>query len=245
MESYQNAAQRNRLGQLLHSKKAFILLEIVAVFFVAISIIYLLKPMAADDLLLQQGIVWIANVVALTLVWLGLRLRGQNIDDLGLSMKFRGWKSFFRLIGHSIIVFLFAISFFILASIIMANLVGIPESSDMSGYSYIHGNVGMLILSLIGVYIVSSLGEEVIYRAFLINRISQLFKSGRTVISIILSSIIFGLAHYEWGIVGVVQTSFMGLGLAISYVRFKRNLWVTVVAHVYMDTILMVQLYLA
>jgi membrane protease YdiL (CAAX protease family) len=49
-----------------------------------------------------------------------------------------------------------------------------PESADMSNYEYFYDSIFMLILTLIGVYIVSSFGEEVIYRAFLINRISEL-----------------------------------------------------------------------
>ncbi len=55
------------------------------------------------------------------------------------------------------------------------------------------------ILVLGGVYIVSSFGEEVIYRAFLINRISELGKETKkaSIIAVILSSIIFGLIHYD------------------------------------------------
>lgn len=64
---------------------------------------------------------------------------------------------------------------FIIGSIAMANITGIPEgSADMSGYAFLKDNLGMLFLSLLGVYIVSSFGEEVIYRGFLINRISEI-----------------------------------------------------------------------
>jgi len=43
----------------------------------------------------------------------------------------------------------------------------------------------------------------------------------------------------------MVQTAFMGLALAIAYLVTKRNLWVLVLAHVYIDTLLLVQLYSA
>ena len=55
----------------------------------------------------------------------------------------------------------------------------------------------------------------------------------------------FALIHYEWGMAGMVQTGFMGAVLAVAYLRVGRNLWVNVVAHMSLDTILMVQLYLA
>ena len=105
----------------------------------------------------------------------------------------------------------------------------------------------MLMLTLFGVYIVASFGEEVIYRAFLINRISELglsSKSGRIIV-VIISAIVFGFAHYSWGPMGIVQTSFMGLALGMSYLYLNKRIWVLILAHVYMDTILMVQLYLS
>ena len=43
----------------------------------------------------------------------------------------------------------------------------------------------------------------------------------------------------------MVQTTFMGLALGASYLVVRRNLWVVILAHAYMDTILMVQMYLA
>jgi len=115
----------------------------------------------------------------------------------------------------------------------------------MSGYDYLKDNFGMLLLTLGGVYIVASFGEEVIYIAFLINRISELGLSGKTgkFLVVIISALIFGLAHYNWGLMGIVQTSFMGLALGICYLYLKKRIWVLILAHTYMDTILMLQLY--
>jgi hypothetical protein len=44
----------------------------------------------------------------------------------------------------------------------------------MSGYDYLKDNIWMLILTLSGMFVVSSFGKEVIYRDFLIKRITQL-----------------------------------------------------------------------
>ena len=46
-----------------------------------------------------------------------------------------------------------------------------------------------------------------------------------------MSSLVFGLIHYTWGAAGVVQTTFMGLALAVSYLLVRRNLWIPVLAH--------------
>jgi len=61
---------------------------------------------------------------------------------------------------------------------------------------------------------------------------------------VLISSLIFGLAHFGWGLTGMVQTTFMGLALAVSFVLFKRNLWVLVAAHAYMDSALIWPLFL-
>ncbi len=60
-----------------------------------------------------------------------------------------------------------------------------------------------------------------------------------------ISSIVFGLIHFDWGLVGMVQTGFMGLALGVSYLAVRRNLWVLILAHGYMDTILILQMYFA
>jgi membrane protease YdiL (CAAX protease family) len=128
----------------------------------------------------------------------------------------------------------------------MANIIGVPGSADLSIYDYLKDNLGMLFLSLVGVYIVSSFGEELVYRAFLINRIAQLGVGSKlaTTIAVMLSSVIFGLVHYEWGAMGMIQTGFMGLAMGICYIKLKKRLWILILAHAYMDTILIVQMYL-
>ena len=129
----------------------------------------------------------------------------------------------------------------------MANLVGMPETADMSKYDYLQGNLAMTILALGSVYVVSSFAEEVIYRGFLITRISELAKDRKSTsrFAIVFSSLIFGLVHSDWGLAGMVQASCMGLALGTSYLMVQRNLWVTILAHAYMDTILILQMYFA
>ena len=131
-------------------------------------------------------------------------------------------------------------------AVIMANITGIPDQIDTSEYDYISGNLPMLIVSLIGVYIVSSFGEEFVYRAFIVTRLQELglsTKWGR-MLTILISALIFGLAHYSWGPMGIVQTTFMGIVLAIFYLKLNKNIWPLVLAHAYLDTILIVQMYL-
>ena len=104
----------------------------------------------------------------------------------------------------------------------------------------------MLLFALGAVYVVSSFGEEVVYRGFLIHRVAELGNGGSLAygIAVAVSAVVFGLVHFSWGIVGIIQTTFMGVALGISYLVVKR-LSVLVLAHCYMDTLLLVQIYLS
>ncbi len=237
----------NKIGQLLRTSQFVKVAEITSVFLIAFLFINFFQSDHPSDLLYNQLVVWFTNLIMLAMVFAGSILRKEKISHFGLSFKKFSWKFGVKTFVQSLLVFVLGVAGFVIGSIIMANILGIPEASDKSGYNYIKDNIGMLILSLSGVYVVSSFGEEVIYRAFLINRISELGlgdKKGK-IITVLISAIIFGLAHYSWGLMGIVQTGCMGLVLGVSYVYLKKRIWVLIFAHAYMDTVLMLQLYIA
>ena len=62
--------------------------------------------------------------------------------------------------------------------------------------------------------------------------------------AILFGLLVFGVVHSDWGLAGMVQATCMGVALVISYLRVERNLWFKILAHAYMGTILVWQLYL-
>lgn len=223
------------------------LVEILAVFAIALAAITVGAPLAGDNPLALQGVVWLANVLMLVAVWLGLKARGQGWEHLGLGVGRFDRGALWRAAWRSLVVFVAALAAFALGSVVGAAVVGIPEPADLSSYNYLSGNLPLLLLSLAGVYIVSSLGEEIIYRGFLITRLTEIGQGGKSAVSgaVLASAVIFGLVHYKWGAMGMVQTGFMGLALGLAYLWTRRNLWVLVLAHAYLDTMLLVPLYFA
>lgn len=221
--------------------------EMLLVFLPAFLFIKFTSAWVGEDLIRSYSVVWIANLLMLAMIWTSLKLRGQSWKDFGLTFNRVTPKQGLRVLGQSLLVFLFATGCFILGAIIMANITGIPESANFSRYDFLKDNLVGLLLSLLGVYFISSFAEEVIYRAFLINRIIEITESFKysKIIAVLLSSIFFGLIHYEWGPMGMVQTGFMGLAMGISYLVLKKRLWTLIIAHIYMDTLLFVQIYLA
>ena len=238
---------KTKIGYLLNTSRIVKISEILLVFVLAFALMKILTPFAGDNQLMKFGIVWSTNILMIGLVWLGIKLRGQKWSDFGLTFGRIRLKESIRIFLLSLLVCILGLSGYMLGTLIMANISGMPESADMSVYEYLHSNIFMLILTLVGVYIVSSFGEEVIYRAFLINRISELgldTKYGK-VVTVVISAVIFGLVHYTWGPTGMVSTGFMGLAMGICYLKLKKKLWVLVLAHAYLDTFLLVQVYLS
>ncbi len=169
--------------------------------------------------------------------------RGDSLRTIGIRS---GSRSFWiRTLIRSILVFVVSTALFLLGGGIALNIGLGLEQADMSGFNYLHGNLGLLLLTLLAVYVTSSLGEEIIYRGFLISRLLVIFDGIKylKLVAIVLSGLIFGMVHYSWGLAGIIQTTFMGWALAYFYLRFDKNLWVTIFAHMYMDTALIVQMY--
>ena len=195
----------------------------------------------------RQAVVWVANIAMIATVVLALRRRGESVADIGVVRPQISIASLAKLFGASLLAFVFAVAAFVLGSIVMANIIGIPESADMSSYDFLAGNLPLLVLTLAGVFVAASFGEEFVYRGFVTTRLAELFGGQKRawILAAIASSVLFGFAHYDWGWMGIVQTTFMGGALATSWLKARRNLWVVVLAHAYMDAILMIEMYLA
>jgi membrane protease YdiL (CAAX protease family) len=221
-------------------------LEILLVFVVAFVVIAVGWRLVGEDPFARQVVVWVANVLMLLTIWLALRRRGQTWAHLGLRFRPGGPRAIGRAVLQSLAVVVVALAAFILASMLTRGLATGAAAADTGGYDYLRGNLPMLILALAAVYVVSSFGEEVVYRGFLMTRVAEMDGGTRRAwgAAILVGAVVFGLAHFGWGLIGIIQTTFMGLALGAAYLIVKRNLWVLVLAHAYMDTALLVQVYL-
>lgn len=220
--------------------------EVAAVLGVGVIAVAAGWSLAGDDPFARQAAVWVANVLMLSVVWLSLRRRGHGWTALGLGVGPRPGRTLLRALLLSVPVLVAAVAAFVAGSAVAAWVPAAPGAADMSGYAYLQGNLPMLLLALAAVYVVSSFGEEVIYRGFLMHRVAELGAGTGPAwaAAVAVSAVVFGLVHFDWGIVGVVQTTLMGLVLAGAYLLVGRRLWPLVLAHVWIDTLLLLQLYL-
>ena len=233
------------LGNLLLTNRWAQLGELLVVFLIPGAILVGIQLLDNPSPMVAQASIALAMVIMIGAIWFGLRLRGQTWQHLGLKFGNLGRRKATVAILQSLATFIAALAAFIVGTIVMQAILGQPEGADLSGYDSLKGNLPLLLVSLVSVYITASFGEEVVYRGFLMTRLAELFGESRAawVAALGVSSIIFGCIHFQWGLTGIVQTGFMGLALGIAYLVVRRNLWVTILAHGYMDTLLILPLY--
>ncbi len=91
----------------------------------------------------------------------------------------------------------------------------------------------------------AAFGEEMVFRGYLISRISDLFRDTRTgrAVALLVSSALFGLAHGYQGWAGVIATGTIGCLLGLLYFYSRRNLWAVIICHAIVDTVALSALY--
>ena len=112
------------------ARKAFQYLELVIVFAVPLTFLALTMPKVGDSPFARQGVVWVANVAMLVIVYMGLRLRGQTWAHLGLHLGKPYRSTVARTMLLSLVVFIAATAAFLLGTVVIANVFGIPENSN-------------------------------------------------------------------------------------------------------------------
>jgi hypothetical protein len=91
-----------------------------------------------------------------TLSFFPIILRGQKWSDFGLTFGRIRFKESARIFLLSLLVCILGLAGYMIGTLIMSNISGMPESADMSVYEYLNNNLLMLIVTLMGVYIISS-----------------------------------------------------------------------------------------
>jgi len=112
------------------------------------------------------------------------------------------WQSRFRVV----VLFTGVIWILILLLPQLLSFAGLSRPDDSSFADQIQGDLAALVSILLKVWTTVAFGEEMLGRVFLIDRFEAVFKGvpGATALSVILASILFGLAHAYQGPSGVI-----------------------------------------
>ena len=212
---------RARSKSLLRDNKSLIIAELIVALLILVVYLADFIPLSATPFLFLLG-------------WLSLWLRGSGWRAVGLKRPAR-WRHTL-LLGIAVGVVYQFFSLYALEPLIVL-LTG--KTIDLSQFVPIKGNVFLLLLFLAIVWTLAAFGEEFVNRGYLMNRVAELGgESGAAwMASLVVVSILFGVAHLYQGVSGVVTNIAAGLVYGALYLWSGRNLWAPIIAHGVFDTV--------
>jgi membrane protease YdiL (CAAX protease family) len=166
--------------------------------------------------------------------WASLRMRHMGWRDVGLKRP----DKWLPTIGLALLVGVgYQLLDTLVISPILQSLTG--KSVDLSQFSFLKGSLPALLLFLIITWTEAAFIEEMFFRGYFFNRLTDFTGKGRTgvIIALVIGSLIFGVAHAYQGITGVLDTVLAGLVLGLLYLFVRRNLWLPILTHGILDTI--------
>jgi membrane protease YdiL (CAAX protease family) len=112
-------------------------------------------------------------------------------------------------------------------------------------YGFIRNKLSNLIITVIAAWIIGGFYEEIVFRGFIQTTIRKWFVKSRHSFWLagLLTSILFGLYHWQQGIFGIVASCLAGFLWTLLLWRYKGNLWYPIISHAIFDTIALTMIY--
>ena len=178
-------------------------------------------PFSATPFLLVFGVV-------------SLWLRGEGARAVGLAFRSDWGRTVLLGLGAGVGYQGFSLY---VAEPAIARLTG--KLPDVSLFAPLAGNVHFLLISLAVAWTLAAVGEEFVYRGYLLTRIARgLGDTPRVWLgALAVTTILFGVGHRYQGASGMISAGLGGFAFGLLYLATGRNLWVAVIAHGTMDTL--------
>ena len=202
------------------------------------KLITILEIVAAVTVILLD--LFIPTLVILGMSAISLLVRRESIDSLG----FKRAQSGLGMAGSVFLGVVFLQMFQIGVTMPVLNRLT-DTTINYSGFANLQGNLGQLLLFLTLSWTLAALGEELVYRGYLQKLLGSLLGNNTSGILLTagISSLLFGLAHIEQGLTGVIVTAIDALFFSWLKHKFDGNLWAAVLAHGFSNSIGLVIFY--
>jgi len=140
-----------------------------------------------------------------------------------------------------------AIGIFLLVDLVLQPFIEQQFGTiDLSALDGIRGNLVSYIIFILFMWVVAAFGEEFLYRGFFMKRLAGVM--GDTdrawLVSAVVISALFGLAHLYQGLSGVIATGLIGLIFSLIFYRNRKNLVLAMLVHGFYDMIGITLIYL-
>jgi len=173
--------------------------------------------------------------------WVSLRFRGMRWKDVGFGRP-SNWGNAL-LAGVAAGVGIEAFELFV-SQPLLARWFG--RMPDLSNFTAVHGNLKLTLIFLSLTWTLFAIGEELVFRGYLMNRVAGIFHETRAsgAVSLLVISIVFGCSHIGQGVTGILENVWDGLLLGALYLACGRNLAAPIIAHGMTDTVDVLLMYL-
>jgi hypothetical protein len=116
---------------------------------------------------------------------------------------------------------------------------------DLSYLGPIEGNSEVVLQLMPLIWLSAAIGEEVVYRGFLQQRVERLFGNSRAgnVAAVALTSFVFAANHAVQGMSGMIQTFIVSCVLGAIFIRSRHNLLLLILIHGVWDTFSVMVMY--
>lgn len=181
---------------------------------------------------------WRGGLVAaavLAVTW----LECGNLKPLGLSWP---WPK--RTLGYALLAWLVleaAMDFLVQPGIV--RLTG--EATDYSAFAGLAGNTKTTLRYLAGMWLSAALAEELFYRGYVFRMADRFGRPGglRSLATVIAGALLFAAPHAYQGLSGLLATFAFGIAFGAVFLATRRNLWVVILAHGFVDTLFLILAY--
>lgn len=177
-------------------------------------------------------------IVCLLLIWFLLRRESKTSRDIGLDKKGLTIKAAIIAIASALIWVGFMQLLYIPA---IKHLFVVPDYIE---YNFTRNSVSKLIMTITAAWLIGGFYEEIVFRGFIQSLLNKRF-TGQSITSwsIVITSVLFGLYHWQQDIFGVIAAVLGGLFWGIIYKKFQNNLWIPILSHAIFDTITLLLIY--
>jgi len=232
----------------LQSSRGYLAFE-TALFFLLNFFAAKLAGMAARALgvtlpdmpLLRHTYIAFATIIMLML-W--LRWRGEGLAKFGLVRpRFRDLA-----LGLALAVAALALDSVVrsVTTPLIVAWTGANPHLDQQTFAALRGDLGAYLIVIPSVWLFAALGEEFLFRGYLLTRLAEIFGRSRTAwaLAIVGQAAAFALSHWYQGPVGMVPIGIGAVLTGIVTTAWGRNLWPAIIAHGLIDTLGFTMLYL-
>ena len=242
MNDINTVQPHNRVSQSGNTPKTAVLLGLL-IAFIPLLIIGAIGEWLGDSTASGAIFINVGYAFSLIVATIVLQRRSSGWREIGLARPASWLKTMLLAVG-TVIIYIIVVN---LALPALLQLLPLPTIAppDQSGFDVLRDNFPLLLLYLAAAWTIIPFGEEMLFRAFLMDGLALFFQNNRAqwTLALIGSSILFGLAHFSWGLAGVIETTVMGLVLGSIFLRTGRNLWVTIIAHGILNTTAFILIY--